>query len=49
MMRRSVPEEPMGESDCSTFSHSKIINIAKNVLLNWYFLMKKNQKVSNNF
>ena len=48
-MRRSVPEEPMGETDRGTLSHSKIINIAENVLLNWYFLMKKDQKDSDDF
>ena len=31
IMRRSVPEEPIGEMDCSTSSHSKIINIMKYV------------------
>ena len=25
-IRRSVPEEPTGETNCSTFSYSKIIN-----------------------
>ena len=31
IMRRSVPEESMGGTDCSTLSQTKIINIMKYV------------------